>query len=725
MKLRLYTTLLALPGFILLAAASLLAADADEWTFDGKVGVGYRAVSTDGNPDRAAEYSFLESSPTLGLEARGGSGIEHFIFEGAYLNENDYRAEAHYDHGGLVRFGLRTERFYHNLDHIPYETSVPEARQDAVASNPATGDDVLRVIFSDKDPGEDYGIRLDTNEARFRGKFKAFPAHLNLSYWRFEKKGDRQLRFVEEGYEIPDPTDYPDATVEGGSCNACHMQSRTRDIDRVTDEFTASVDAHLGPIDLIVEQLYREFRDREPIPVDTFGGHSFRPPGKYQHDEDPDSKLTETTLKLHTSLSGGVIAAGSFTIGERENRTDLAGGQPLGVDGVGSETDYYKASGDLTYIPSPQWTFNFRYRLLDLDADNPARIGAYGREFPVRENIDLRRASHEAKIVYRPSRNLTLKADYQLEDLDRGNTGGPMAHHGSSLNNADPTDDAIDLVWELPKEEILQRFKIGLLARPLGTRSLKLNLWYQYRTSDDPAYAASFENRHELFFGSTYAPSANWGINLTAKALTEENDRQKEVLFRTTTGGERDEEITVELDREREQQDFSLGLWANPASRLSAGVNYGFMRTRIRQDLLFGNDLGDSGAATPVPIHSIQDELVEYSQRVHTVSANASLQCSETLVLRADGYHIRSFAEFSPGFFVAASLLNFPASSTGLKELSRLDIRQNGMSAGLDWKPANSWRYSLRFTFDDYEDRDSSVFDGTVQTYMASVSRFW
>jgi hypothetical protein len=703
-NLRLCATLLVLTGFILLSPPSLPAAEEEVPSLNGKVEVGYRAVSVDDNPDRAAEYSFLDSSPTLGLDLRGGAGGRHYIFEGNFLNENDYRAEAHLDHNGLASLNLRTERFFHNLDHIPYAPGVPEARGDA-NGQAATSNGTIRVQYADQNPGEDYGIRIDTDEAHFRGKFKAFPAHLNLRYWRFEKKGDRQLRFVDEGNDNP---------ALNNSCNQCHMQSKTRDIDRVTDELSAGIDAHLGPIDLAVEQLYREFRDREPIPVDTFEGHTLRPPGDYQHDEDPDSRLTETSIKMHTSLSGGVVAAASFAIGERENRSDLAG-QPSGADGVEAETDYYKAAGDVTYIPSPKWTLNFRYRLLDLDTDNPETVAAYGDEFNVRENVDLRRANHEAIIAYRPTRHLTFKGEYQLEDLHRGNTDGPEPHHGSQAPIAlgGVTDD----VWELPEDEVLQRIKVGFLARPFGSRALKMNLWYQYRTSDDPAYAASYENRHELFFGTTYSPSALWGVNLTAKALDEENDRQQEFLFDST-----DNPVLVEFDRQREQQDIGFGLWANPASRLMLGANYGYMRTRIRQDLLFGNDLGNPPA---VADYHIEDEQVEYSQRVQTVSANASVRITEKLNLRVEGYHIRSYAEFSPDFFVGSPPLDLPASSADLKELSRLNIRQNGLSAGLDWTPVPTWTCSLLYTYNDYEDRDSSTFDGTAQTYLVSAAKAW
>ncbi len=706
MKFRFYSMLIVLPALILLNPPPLLATDDDSSVLYGRVEAGYLAVSTDGNPGRAAEYSFLEPSPTLDVELRGGSGMRHYLFEGEFLNENDFRGEAHYDQRGVININLRTERFFHNLDHLPYAPGVPEARGD-VDGQAATSNGTVRVQYADLDPGKDYGIRLDTNEAHVRGKLKSFPAHLNLRYWRFEKNGSRQLRFVDEGFDHPE--------VNAGTCNVCHMQSKTRKIDRVTDEVSGSLDAHLGPVDIAVEQLYREFRDRESIPIDNFQGHPLRPAGLYQHDADPDARLSETTIKMATSLSGGVSGAASLTVGERENRSDLVSGQPFGVDGVTVETNYYKAAGDLTYTPSPKWTLNFRYRLLDLETDNPERIFAYGNEFTVRESVDLRRANHEAILAYRPTRNWTFKGEYQLEKLHRGNTGGPEPHHGFQAPIS--AGGVTDAVWELPEDEILQRIKIGLLARPLGSRALKINLWYQYRTSDDPAYAASFENRHELFFGTTYSPSAHWGVNLTAKALEEENDRHRKFLFDAA-----DSPVGVELDRQREQQDVAFGAWANPASRLMLGANYGYMRTRIRQDLLFGTDLGDPPV---VADHHIEDELVEYSQRVHTLSVNANVRLAEEVNLRFDGYHIRSYAAFSPGFFVDAPPLDLPASSATLKELSRLDIRQNGLSAGLDWSPVPAWTCSFRYTYNDYEDRDSSAFDGTAQTYLVSAAKVW
>jgi len=665
----------------------------------GRLSLGYRAFSIDADPGRAAEYVYPHSSPAAEVEVTGYQGHHHAIVEADYRNEEDFRAEAHLDHSGLLRLNLRTERFFHNLEHIPYAPGVPEAR--APASVPGSP----RADFADSDPGADYGLSIDITEAQLRGKLANYPAHVNLSYWRFEKEGEKQLRYVREN-----------------CAGACHMQSRTRDLDRVVEEFKGGVDGHFGPVDVIFEQVYREFRDHESIPVDAFERHSRRDhltgtlTGDYQHDEDPDSKYVASTLKAHTSLSGGVVGAASFTIGERENRTDLSD-----VRFAESETNFYKATGDLTLIPSPRWTLNFRYRLLDMDNDNsnqlvvpdyyPDPADNTVKTIPeIRENIDTRRANYAATVTYRPFKKLSLKGEYQREEIHRGNTDGAVEFH----SNADYALTDYDLVWELPQDEVLSRYRIGFMARLLERSRLKLNGWYQYRTSDDPAYGNSAEDAHQVFLGALLTPSSRWGMNASVSALDESNNDHQLVQFNNGGG-----QVPVDLDRRREQQSLAVGLWFNPAAGVSAALNYGYLRTRILQDLLFGSQ-PDPDLATG---YSIKDENVEYAQRVQTLSANLSWQLLESLRASIEGHHIRSFGDYDPDFS-RSGLVN-PADSDGLKTLSEVDIRQNGLNLGLAWSPTPVWTCSANFTYDDYEERNSSAFDGTVETYMVSLARSW
>jgi hypothetical protein len=38
---------------------------------------------------------------------------------------------------------------------------------------------------------------------------------------------------------------------------------------------------------------------------------------------------------------------------------------------------------------------------------------------------------------------------------------------------------------------------------------------------------------------------------------------------------------------------------------------------------------------------------------------------------------------------------------------------------------ADGWNCAARFSHDDYEDRNSSDFDGTAQLYMFNIARNW
>ena len=99
------------PGF---ALADLSHLEDDRKVLD--VSAGYRWVSTDDNPNRAAEYSFLDDSPTFNLVYKQDSGNRGFSLAADFLNENDYSVEGSFDYKALIRLNARSERMYHNLE---------------------------------------------------------------------------------------------------------------------------------------------------------------------------------------------------------------------------------------------------------------------------------------------------------------------------------------------------------------------------------------------------------------------------------------------------------------------------------------------------------------------------------------------------------------------------------------------------------------------------------
>mgnify|MGYP001426037885 CR=1 FL=1 len=744
-------TLLLLAGAIPGSADMTESVPIERIGTDASVSAGYRGVGSDDNPNRAREYDSLESSPFFKFNYFTDKGGYHLDLGIDYLNEDDYAAEAHLDTNGLLRIDLRSTRFYHNLDHIPYDngfTGVPYrsgtaptpsdpfipvtlirdqvkppvkgSRPDAVypaAPNTTTTSssygvaNPYRAYYSDQNPGDEYGLRLDVNEAKIKIKCPSYPAHLTLSYWRYEKEGEKQLRFVSHG-------------ERNGSadCTGCHMQSKTRDIDRITEEIKMGVDAHVGIVDVVLEGLLRTFRDREPIPQDTF---RFPVDGTYPHDENPDSRLKELTLRLNTAPSGGLVGSTSFTVGQRENLSDLK------VDGpIKAETDFYKASADVTYTPSENWTMSMRYRLLDLDSDNTDYYTTYGNTtrddfdhatvttaddpLAVREAMDITRAWYEALVNYRPWRYLTLKAELRREDIERSNTGKY------------PETGA----WNLPDQETVSRLKLGFQSRFLEKSALKVSGWLALQRSDEPAYGTTAEEGRELYLSTTYSADGSWGITANANLLSEDSNDRSVSQLDTRPSTDPAKLVSYDnLDRSKDQQNFSLGSWVNLREGLSLDVNYGYMRTAISQDLLFGTQ-PDVDGVTPSEDYTTRDDGVDYRQTVQTVSVGVNWLPADSVSCRLEGYHIRSKANFSPEFFRSGFAYSGTSelgviSSADLRDISELDIRQNGLRGRVNWQIDEHWSCGVEATYDKYDEAGSDVYDGAVQTCMVSFSRSW
>ena len=93
----------------------------------------------------------------------------------------------------------------------------------------------------------------------------------------------------------------------------------------------------------------------------------------------------------------------------------------------------------------------------------------------------------------------------------------------------------------------------------------------------------------------------------------------------------------------------------------------------------------------------------------------------EIVNCRLEGYHIRSHSEFSPDF--TPRNLDFGLSTPDtLDDISEVDIRQNGLKARIRWTLSEKITAGFEYTFDDYEDKNSNVFDGSAQTFIASLT---
>ncbi|MGD9342558.1 MAG: hypothetical protein PVJ25_00920, partial [Desulfuromonadales bacterium] len=168
--------------------------------------------------------------------------------------------------------------------------------------------------------------------------------------------------------------------------------------------------------------------------------------------------------------------------------------------------------------------------------------------------------------------------------------------------------------------------------------------------------------------------------------------------------------VPFDLDRDEERENLAIGLWFTPNSIVSADLNYGMLHSKIEQDTLYG------AGAEP---YSFVDDDSDFEQRVHTLSAGINLRVLESLNCRLEGYYIYSSAEFTPGFDDSFGPdITDPGE---LKDISEVDLRQTGIKSRISWQFSRRLRAQFEYTYDDYEDRNSSVFDGSAQTFIASL----
>jgi hypothetical protein len=518
-----------------------------------------------------------------------------------------------------------------------------------------------QILTTDEDPTAEYNLKFRQQDVALRFSPQFLASHVTLRYHRTSKDGDHQLRFLNE-----DPN--------GNCTNQCHIVSRTRPVDQETQEFFAMADAHLGPLEMSIDHLQRRHDDQAGIPTSDFGNGLAQ-----QHDVLPDNRYGLTTFKLHNSQAGGLVAAASLSAGKRKNESEQNDVAP-----IQAETDIFKAAGDLSWTPAPLVTFAFRYRITRIDNEIGAAYLTPVLALPA--GIDVTRNIYGASAVLRPTRRLTAKGDYQHEQIRRDHTRS-------------------DSFWVVPKDEAIDRLTLDLHYRPFIKSKTRFDLGYLFTRSSDPAYAMSNENTHVVKVGARIAPAPHWGINANLRGEEGENGG---VTAPLSTG-------QFLFDRTSRKGDVTVNGWLTPHQRVTVGTTLGFSHLRIEQDLRFGRYAGTTDIVAPD---------AETRQIVRTAAINLNLLLSKKLSCSTEFHHVRGSYHFSPEFSeqpVGVIVL----SDDGLKDIDSIELRQNGLSAGLNWQLQERLSLGLGYVYDYYHDIKNRRLDATVQSYKFTVTKSW
>ncbi|MFZ3207322.1 MAG: hypothetical protein WA140_00585 [Geobacteraceae bacterium] len=645
---------------------------------------GYRFLSVRSFGGRASEYDYLHSGVTAGAHLNSLGPKLKYGVEGSYLNNEDYHGDLLFDYKGYYRLHLRAESLFHNLDHE--RLFAPDFNSPDALGQTAN----YEAKLLDMAPSLSYGVRVKRELADLRLKPGDYPLHLNLGYWRLVREGSSQLRFSDHAFEGPPLTAPP--TIYSNT-----IYSRTREIDRMTQEGNVGLDTHIGPVDLIYTFQLRQLEELKDIPRDNYidrvdvANTLVRLAGLQQHNENPDSRFIAHTVKLHTSLSGGITGAVSYSYGKRDNRSNLT--DIKGADQVVATLQ--NIVGDFTYTPCRQFSAAIKYRLQEVDTDSPiflvSAFAAPSAIVPVRTAIDTRKETITVSLSFRPLPLLNIKGEYAGEFLHRDN-----------INNG-PSE----MSWKLPEDSATHRGSLTLLSHPI--RGVRLKALYSYAATDYPSYGASPAEKHEGQLLATYTGGALWGATANYRAFRETNDEIMKETINFPLSPLTFTPFPTPLSRDREGNNATLTLWVTPMERLTLTGSYGLLRTNTDQQVLLSS-------ITPGVLNR-----VDFTSQAQIYGLNAAYTVNERLDVSLALQQIRSFAEFAP----TPDVIPAVGDTSGLTDISRLRTVESTLSARAEYHMVRNVRCLLDYTYRDYDEKTSSLFDGTVQTVMAYISAKW
>jgi hypothetical protein len=624
------------------------------------VSAGYRTLSYDRYAGRAAEYTDLHSSPTFGAMYSILGKDHKFAVEGSYITDRDYHGDLTYDYMGAYRLHLRTESLYHNLDH--QQLAAPTS-----------------ILLSDSDPAARYGIRVEQDLAAMRIRLGNNPMHLNLGYWRMYKKGTSQQIFADQAFPPPNAPN--------------SIYSKSRPVDSQTHEGKLGFDAHFGPLDLIYDFTIRQFNDHAGISRNDFTGRIITPPppnwfnrpqGNYEHNEALESRYLSHTVKLHTEQTGGIVAAASYSYGQRKNLSSLS--DVSGVNGL--STTLQNAAGDFVYTPCKEFSLAVRFRHQEIDRDTASNLvysPATPSLIPTLPAIDTTKDIVSTTLSIRPTDILTVKGEYRgefthRENIDQWNRPDSMA---------------------IPENTATHRGILTLLSRPL--KGLRIKARYSYTTTDNPAYGTSADERHEGQLLAVYTVKDRWGITANYQNSYEENN-SSEI---TTTS------IPSPLPRERRAMNATATVWGSIMQQLTLSGSAGLLRTKTDQDVLFAATQAGSVAAS------------NYTSQAVLYSINAAYRATEKLGLNLMFQQVRSNAEFDPAFLQFTVTNPDDNSTYGVKSISWLKTVENSVNFSADYALARNISCGVAYSYRSYNDDRNSAYDGSLHSVTGTLTAKW
>ena len=191
-----------------------------------------------------------------------------------------------------------------------------------------------------------------------------------------------------------------------GYTGGLDLVSQSRDIDWNTQEVRVGVNSHLGPVEFDYNHAEKKFESRgiDRVLYDDYALVTV------PHNLVPDLKSSSDTVKVHTSLTGRIVAAATYSDGEKKNEDS------------GAKANFQNTAGDLTLTPVAGLVLALKYRHYDLSVEHSghgycSRVS--GLHFSVRDSISSQRDVMTGAHSVPTEREDDGQGEYTVDTIER------------------------------------------------------------------------------------------------------------------------------------------------------------------------------------------------------------------------------------------------------------------------------------------------------------------
>jgi len=581
--------------------------------------LGYRLFSSDDSL-KAAEFLYPHSALVFGVNLLSTPLPYRFHLNAESLSDDDdLYMDGGFAYKDLVLFRDILIGTYHNSIHYDYQYA----------------------DHTDRNQADIYGKSFTSNLVSLRLKAPDYAFHGFLNHRYVERDGTFQQRF------------------SLGTRSDIDKVTETRDIDWQSRALTLGTNSHLGPVEF--EYAY----DRavfEPghnnILYDTFFDSIV-----YPHNVVPETHSSAHSIKLHSSYTGGIVTAATFSNLHQKN------------DYSQTKSATWKGAFDFSWIPDPTTALFFKYRHKNVDLDTPGTV---------RQGISYDKDILSLSARYKPSTIFTLFSTYKFSHLERKDIEEwPLL---SGHNNTHSID-----------------FRAHI--RP--TNKINVKASYEYTHYSEPAYNITPNNSNKFRLATTYTP-ATWASIFVEYTLSATERNALNYLNSTPS-------VVLETgDRDGLQNQFIASLTTEITPKLSLTTSWYYQRFEVEHDLAYGRWLNAVTGTYPYRDYDVLN-----------VNESNSLSLAVFYALRDDinlgGNIAYTRSEGGTGYTdVVGDSPDFSLSS-----FSALKASETNFSFEITKKIAKNWEVKAKTYTSIYDDKAYDLLDGNVSTITFNIKRYF